>query len=274
MGKVTTIPSPKTPQMWFIAGDWHYSQLDLSCFEILIKHALSVPEEHRNLIINGDFLDLSLFMPKNAGFQTWVNRKDGIEVFFIPEYEQEIKWGNDTLDALQSVFKKIIFIFGNHDKPRVDFFINNHCPEAYKHNFDFIKGLDLVKRGIGWIEYNDWLDIGNLTITHGMSHGSTCMKKHYELSGGRNVVFSHVHTAECKTFSSRGVTRAVWSLPSMADLNPHYIKNADVSWQNGYGTIFMRPNGNFNLHVHLVIDGELYLPDGNIIKGAKSEKTV
>jgi predicted phosphodiesterase len=267
MGQTTVVPTPKEPQMWFIAGDWHYDQLSPACFEILIKHALSVPEKHRNLIINGDFLDLALFMPKNSDFQIWCNRKDGIEMFFLPEYEKEIKWGNDTLDALQSVFKKIIFVFGNHDKPRVDFFVNNHCQEAYKPHFNLVANLNLVKRNIGWVEYNDWLDIGNLTVTHGMSHGSTCIKKHYELSGGRNVVFSHVHTAECKTFASRGVTRAVWSLPSMANLNPHYIKNSDVSWQNGYGTFTMKPNGNFNMNIHLVIDNELCLPNGEIIKG-------
>lgn len=180
MGKTTVIPTPKEPQMWFIAGDWHYDQLDPACFSILIKHALSVPEKHRNLIINGDFVDLALFMPKNADFQTWVNRKDGIEMFFLPEYEKEVKWANDTLDALQSVFKKIIYVFGNHCKARVDFFLNNHCPEAYK---------------------------------------------------------------------------------------PHYIKNSDVSWQNGYGTFTMKPNGNFNMNIHLVIDDELCLPNSEIIKG-------
>jgi hypothetical protein len=253
--------------MWFIAGDWHYDQLHIPSFNILIKHALSVPKEHRNLIINGDFVDFSFLMPKNPDFQTWANRKDGVDNFFLPEYEKEMKWANDTLDALQTVFNKIIYVFGNHCKARVDLFLEKHCPVAYKPNFDFIKDLGLIRRKIGWIEYNDWLDIGNLTITHGMTHGSTCLKKHYELSGGRNVVFSHVHTAECKTFASRGVTRAVWSLPSMARLNPHYIKNSDVSWQNGYGTFTMKPNGNFNMNIHLVIDDELCLPDGKIIKG-------
>jgi hypothetical protein len=267
MGQTTTIPTSKEPQLWFIAGDWHEKQLDLACFSILIQHALLVPENQRNLIINGDFVDMPMFMPKNAGFQNWVNRKDGIEMFFLPEYESEIKWANETLNALQSVFKRIIYIFGNHCKPRVDFFLNNHCPEAYKPNFNFIEDLKLRQRNIGWVEYNDWLDIGNLTITHGMTHGSTCLKKHYELSGGRNVIFSHVHSAECKTFASRGVTKAVWSLPSMANLNPHYIKNSDVSWQNGYGTFMMKPNGNFNMNIHLVIDNELCLPTGQIIKG-------
>ena len=195
------------------------------------------------------------------------NQLHGIEMLFLPEYEKEVKWANDTLDALQSVFKNIIYVMGNHCAPRVNFFVNNHCPEAYKPHFNFVQNLKLPQRKIGWVEYNDWIDIGNLTITHGMTHGSTCVKRHYELSGGRNVAFSHVHTAECKTFASRGVTRAVWSLPSMANLNPHYIKNSDVAWQNGYGTFTMKPNGNFNMNIHLVIDNEMCLPTGEVLKG-------
>jgi predicted phosphodiesterase len=267
MGQVTNVKTPKEPQLWFIAGDWHSFDLHLATYNILIKHALSVPVKHRNLIINGDFCDFASFMPKNPEFKKWRDRMDGVEMFFLPEYEKETRWANDTLDALQSVFNHIIFVSGNHDNPRIDNFRENYCQPGYQEHFNLFKSLNLVKRRIGAIEYNDWLDFGNLTITHGMAHGSSCLKKHHELSGGRSVVFSHVHTAECKTFASRGVSTAVWSLPSMAHLNPHYIKNADVSWQNGYGTILMKPNGNFNLNTHLVIDGELGLPDGSIIKG-------
>jgi hypothetical protein len=53
----------------------------------------------------------------------------------------------------------------------------------------------------------------------------------------------------------------------MCDLNPHYIKNNDTAWVNGYGTIYMKNSGNFNFHTHLVIDNELMLPSGEIIKG-------
>jgi predicted phosphodiesterase len=267
MGQTTTIPTSKEPQMWFLASDWHSYSLDENCFSILIQHAKSVPKKHRNLFIVGDFLDFAFFMPKDPNFQIWANRRDGVEMFFLPEYQREMQWANDTLDALQSVFENIVFIFGNHDKSRVQVFLDKYCPSAYAPHFNFENDLRLIKRKIGWIEYNDWLDIGNLTLTHGMTHGSTCLKKHYELSGGRNVVFGHVHSAECKTFSSRGVTRAVWSLPTMAKLNPGYIKNADTSWQNGYATVLMKPNGNFNLNIHLVIDGELGLPNGEVIKG-------
>lgn len=265
--KVTVLNLPKKPQLWFIAGDFHSYSCHKPSYNILLSHARMLPKEHRNLFINGDFVDFACFMPKNPDFQTWVSRKEGCDNYFIPEYEKEVNWANETLDELQEVFENIIYIQGNHCSPRVDLFRENYCPAGYKDNFHFIRDIGLAKRKIGWVNYNDWLDFGNLTLTHGMAHGSTCLKKHYELSGGRNVVFNHVHTAECKTFSSRGVTRAVWSMPSMASLNPHYIKNADTNWQNGYGTVSMKPNGNFNIHTHLIIDNELCLPTGEVLKG-------
>jgi predicted phosphodiesterase len=267
MGIVHVLKTPKEiPQLWFIASDWHSNHLHLPSFSILIKHALLLPEKDRNLIINGDYLDTSYLMPKNSEFQQWCNRKDGVDNFFLPLWEDEIKWGNDTLDDLQVVFRNIIFVNGNHDNPRVDLFREQYCPTGYKEHFNLGVKLNLLKRNIGEVEYNAWLDFGKLSITHGMHHGSTCHKKHYESSGARNVLFGHVHSSECKTFSVRGESRSAWSLPAMCELNPHYIKNAETSWQNGYATVYMKPNGNFNLHTHVIYDNELLLPTGEIIK--------
>lgn len=266
MGMVQTLKTPKTdPQLWFIASDWHGKHLHKSSYNILINHALSLPIEHRNLIINGDFIDTAYFMPKNSDFQQYKDRKDGVDVFFLPEWEEEVKWANEILDELQSVFKNIIFINGNHDSPRVDLFREKFCPVGYQEHFHLEVKLGLLKRGIGSIGYNDWLDFGKLSITHGMYHGSSCHKKHYEACGARNVLFGHVHSSECKTFTVRGESRSAWSLPAMCELNPHYIKNAETNWQNGYATVFMKPSGDFNLNIHLIFNNELLLPSGEVV---------
>jgi predicted phosphodiesterase len=264
MGVVHRVNLPKSHWMVFVMSDLHSFHIHKPSLSILIKHALSLPIKP-SLVINGDFFDFAFLMPKNPLYKLWIDRKDGIEQFFLPEYEKEIKWGNDLLDELQMVFKDIIFIMGNHDNPRVDQF-RESCPEMYKPHFDIVRSLGLEKRGIGWAFYNDWVDLGNISLTHGQAHGPSAKKKHWEKSGGRSVIFGHVHTAECSTFASRGNTTAVWSLPSMADLNPHYIKNGEVAWQNGYGTLVIKPNGNFNFHTHLIYDDELCLPDGRVIK--------
>lgn len=268
MGKVHEMKTPKNgPQVWFIAGDWHGKHIHSPSLEILFKHSSLLPKEQRNLIINGDFIDASYFMPKNPLFQNWKDRKDGIDMFFLPEFEEEVKWGNEILDRIKSHFNYVVFIMGNHDQPRMDEFVAKYCPVEYRQHFDLARQLKLGERNIPVIPYNDWLDFGNVSITHGMYHGPSAHKKHYSTVGSRNVIFSHVHSAECEAFAIRDVTKCAWSLPAMCELNPHYIKNRDVNWSNGYGTLIMKPDGNFNFYTHLVIGGEMLLPDGTLLRG-------
>jgi hypothetical protein len=254
----------------FIAGDWHLKDgLHLPSVNILIQHAERVPPEHRNLIINGDFLDAPFLMARKESFKMWIKRAGCMEEYFIPLAEEEIEAGNRLLDLLQKTFTSIIFGMGNHDWRYLWF--RDHIKKnfgAYSHNFDILKKLKLDERGIDHYNYNDWLDWGpELSITHGMYHGTTCHKKHYEASRGRNVIFSHVHHYGCKSFIVRGDTIYSISLPAMCHLNPEYIKNSETNWSNGYGMILMKPNGKFNFNVFNIWDNELILPDGEIIKG-------
>ena len=230
------------------------------------KHALELPPDMRNLIINGDFMDVPHLMERSSTYKKWYKRTDGMEEYFIPTSEKEIKWANDILDDLQTVFNDIIYIHGNHDW-RYLWFMNQVNP-AFAHNFDIHKQLRLDERKIDYVYYNDWLDWGNLAITHGMYHGTTCWKKHFEASGnGKSVLFSHVHCHDIKSFITRGKTKHSISLPAFCELNPHYIKNRETNWSNGYGQILMRPDGNFNFYCHQVWDGKLTLPSGRVLEG-------
>lgn len=265
--KVTTLPPPfKGIESWIIAGDWHSHHLHKPSFGILKAFSVDkYAKKNRNLIINGDFFDFPFFMSKNEDFKKWINRVDGIEEFFLGAFKDEIDWGNKMLNELQDLFNNIILIWGNHDTPRVNNFLAQ-CPKEYHHNFNLNSALELDKRGIKTIEYNNWLDIGDLSITHGMYHGPSAAKKHYEASGGRNVVYSHVHQYEVKPFTSRGKTRQAVSLPAMCELSPHYIKNSDNNWSNGFGEINFKTNGHFNLQVYqiwddaLIVNGKTYTP--------------
>lgn len=265
--KVKKLSLPKSGvHNYIIAGDWHSEYIHTPSLKILIKYAQTLPKNNRRLIINGDFIDAEFLMKKNEDYQKWIKRPEGMEQFFLEKAEEELTWANRILDMLSKTFQEIIYIEGNHDW-RYNLFKNGACPVAYRPNFDLVTMLNLKKRNITYIGYNDWLDIGKLSITHGMAHGNTATKKHYEFSGGRSVIFSHVHKYECKAFPARGETKQVWSLPCMSNLNPHYIKNTDNNWTNGFGSIHMKPNGNFNVNIYQVWDNELVMPNGKIIRG-------
>lgn len=266
--KVTRLSLPKSGvDNYIVAGDWHTDHIHTPSLEILKKYALTLPKQRRALIINGDFIDAEFLMKKNEGYQKWIKRPEGMEEFFLKKSEEELIWANAMLDSLTKLFPRIIYIEGNHDW-RYKLFANGPCPQAYRPNFNLTNQLSLKKRKITFIRYNNWLDIGHLSITHGMAHGSSALKKHYEYCGGRSAIFSHVHKYECKAFAARGVTRQVWSLPCMSTLNPEYVKNTDNNWTNGFGSIHMKPNGNFNVNIYQVWDNELVLSSGKILKGA------
>lgn len=211
-------------------------------------------------------------MKKKESYKKFIGRPDGIEDHFLPLYEEEIEWGNNCLDILQKVFTEIVFISGNHDKPRIDTFLED-CPDAYLHNFNLQNSLNLHKRNILFIDYNNWLDIGEMSITHGMFHGPSALKKHYLASGGRSCIFGHVHHDNKESFMSRGKTKQVQSLPAMCDLNPDYIRNSETNWTNGYSILNMKPNGHFNYYTFTIWDNELVIPDGTVIKLINNEIT-
>lgn len=265
--KITKLKLPRKNEIhsYFLAGDWHSFHLCDSSYSILKKSALNIPKKQRKLVINGDFLDCVHLMKKNEEFQLNIKRANGIQEYFLPETEKEFQWGNQILDELQKVFPEIIFVSGNHDW-RYNWFMQAHSPVAYRHNFCLKTGLNLKSRNILFVDYNNWLDIGNLSITHGMFHGTSAVKKHFEACGGRSVVFSHVHKLECKPFVCRGETRQSWSLPAMCGLNPEYIKNTENNWSNGFGLAQFKNNGNFNMNIFQIWDNELIWPDGTIIK--------
>jgi 3',5'-cyclic AMP phosphodiesterase CpdA len=266
--KISKMAAPsKGISSTFIAGDWHSNHLSTSTFNILIDHAKSLPPDMRNIIINGDFLDAGHLMARDPEFKKWMKRGEGIEEYFLAKSEAEFEWGNECLDRLQEVFKDIIFIEGNHDW-RYRWFAEKMAPPAYKHNFDYMSKLHFNKRGIDHVYYNEWLDWGDkLSITHGMYHGTTCHKKHYEASGSKNVVFSHIHSYDCKSFVVRGDTRNSVSLPAICDLNPEYIRGRETNWSKGYGQILMRPDSSFNLYVHQAWNGKIILPCGQSFEG-------
>jgi hypothetical protein len=264
--KISKVATPKKGQYdyYFLASDWHSHHLSQSSYSILKQHAKIVPKQSRKLVIVGDFMDCEHLMGKPHELRKTGRDTDRLESDIIPKTEAEFLWANETLDELQKIFSEIIFVEGNHDW-RYRNFIKNYVTIPYRHNFDYEFQLDLKARGIKTIYYNDYLDIGELSITHGMFHGRNHNTQHF-MATTRNIIYGHVHHHNCTSFFHRGNARKAWSLPAMCELNPIYIKNRDVNWSNGYAFVAMKPNGNFNLHIHEVFDNELILPNGKLLR--------
>jgi len=249
-------------EQFVIAGDWHFNHLDMPSYNILKKVLKDMGKP--NLVINGDFFELEFLMFNKPEFRKWHNRGvDGVE-YFLERCNEELLWANDILDDLSKYTKSIILILGNHCS-RMNAYKETYAPPPYRPQFDISTRLNLRKRNIRMVAYNDWLDIGKVSVTHGMYHGTTAHKKHYDACG-RSVIFSHIHHHEIKSFITRGESMFSMSLPAMCTLNPEYLRNRENNWSNGFGYL-NHYNGKYNLGSLNVYDGQLITPMGKIYDG-------
>lgn len=270
--KITHINGPKRSRevhTWFVASDLHGLSCDLPSLEIMLSCAQAVHEPM--LVLNGDIIDVDYLMPRSSYFKYQMKRgvAEAIESAFIPSLEQEVKFYNELLDRCEKIFKEIIVIEGNHEV-RIENFRDAYSPCAYRHIFDLPKLLRLKEREIKFVKYNNWLDIGaNLSITHGMAHGQSALKKHHEKVADRNVIFGHIHKAGMQSFQSRGKTVLSYSLPSMCDETNSafkYMKNADTDWSTGFAIANLM-HGNVWVNIFITKDGRLVSPNGFVMNG-------
>lgn len=257
-------PPKNKIEVYFLASDWHDEFLNMACLNILEQMAGDLPRSKRKLIIPGDFLDLPDFMTKKLNQYKRETVIGNIDDYYIPRAEAAFDWGNNILDRLQKTFSEIILMEGNHDWRLYNFNLK-YAPRVYHRYFDFKENLSLDSRKIRHVKYNYWLDIGHLSITHGMYHGTSALNKHH-MAAGTNVIFGHVHKEESKSFVRRGDTIKAWSLPCMCDMNPEYLKDSENNWSNGFGVVSMKSNGNFNYWPCLIFNEELVSPYGKIYK--------
>lgn len=237
----------------------HWPTIDIMC-----KAAERFPKSKRNLILNGDILDLPEIMSKNLSKLSHKTISGNMESVYLPAIEMAWEWGNYFLDKMQKTYNNIIWIDGNHDWRAYDFMVK-YSPKAYKQSFDLRHNLKLDSRGIKHIRYNHWLDIGKCSFTHGMYHGTTALKKHLDASG-QSVVFGHIHQVSSTSKITRGDTQIAWSLPCASTLNPDYIKDSENNWSNGFGELFVRPKGYFNFYICSVWNDELVHPNGRVYR--------
>jgi len=263
-GKIFNIDPPSTSKLhhYFIASDWHAEFLHKASFKALLRAADLAPKTRRYLIILGDFLDCDYLFKGDEMHKIYRKTMNGMDDFFVPKIKAECQWANEILDHLEKHFEKIYFVEGNHDW-RLEEAHDSWVPPEYRHYFHLESLLHLRKRGMPHIPYNDWIQLGpKLMLTHGMyASKASALKLHYEASGGHNVIFGHVHRYEVKSFTTINETRQAISLPAMCTIDPapKYLKGRPHNWSNGFMSLMLKQNGNFNYNIHQIWDGELSL---------------
>ena len=257
--KIHRIGLPRKGQVdnYFGVFDLHISRMHKPTIEIMKAHAKLIPRESRRLVIGGDAAEAEFLMGKPDYLRKIASSATVLEEVILPQAEAEFDAINEFLDEMQKIFDYIYWIDGNHDY-RYWLFKEHYSPAAYKHNFDLRKRLSLKDRGIPYIFYNDWLDIGPfISITHGDKHGQYHPKQMLQRVSGRTVFYGHVHHHACFSQFTRGELIRGVSVPTSGEINPGFIKNSDTNWTNGYLSLHVRDNGRFNYYIHENFGGEM-----------------
>lgn len=259
----------KTPKKgkvdtYFLGFDWHTDALHIPTYNIFRKHAARVPKKGRKAIIGGDFVDCLHLMLKDGEMKKAAKSVPKIEEL-IALSDLEFEWANKILDEMQKDFEEVTYLFGNHGHRYFKWL--KYCPPEYAHHFDIVERLDLKKRKVKYVMYPDYLDIGDLSVTHGYKHGQNHNDEMMKINNC-SILYGHVHHYNCKSYSHRGESKRATSSPTMSDTSPDYqLKRGENNWSNGYMVLNMRSDGLFNLYCFEVWKDKLVLPDGTILDG-------
>lgn len=236
-----------------ILPDIHYPEHSVRCLRVVNKFLADFSPDY--LVYQGDQLDL-------GSISHWDKDKP-----LLKESKRLWKEYSDFNEEVLKVHEKItkknckrVFLLGNHENraqryveksPELEGMIE---PEIY---------LGLKERGYTVVPYNDVYKIGKLNIIHGFYYNIHHAAKTVNAFEG-NVCYCHVHTSQEFTKTTPLDTKefhSATSLPCLCNLNPDYKKNRPSSWVNGFGVMYLLPDGNYSLYRILIVDGSFIFND-------------
>ena len=215
-------------------------------------------------------------------FDGWIQLGDGID---LNELSSHVKGKpgavtedvSDTYAGYRDFLDQQAGILrGNNRKCRMVQFQGNHeyravsyCLERpeLKKQLDVQRNLRLRDMGIEWFpswENKDRLfKLGYAGFMHGhltSKHHAMGMVHRY----GVPVYYGHLHDVMLfpQVTHGNGKTLEGGSLGCLCLYKQRYLKGAPTNWQQAVSTIFVQPNGNFNLYVSRIFNHKFVGPDG------------
>lgn len=207
----------------------------------------------------GDFLDFN-------ELSSYVEGKPGAVRESVAE---TFAAGNSVLERHSRIVRdvnpkaRMVLIEGNHDYRATAY--AERFP-ALKEHLSVPKNLRLKERGVEWVP--SWskgklFKLGNAYFTHGLLTGkyaASRMVDHY----GVCIYFGHDHGVSFHAKVRHGDDKTLegGSLGCLCRYDQKYLKGAPTNWQQAVTTMFVQPNGNYNLYVSRIFNHRFVGPDG------------
>lgn len=184
----------------------------------------------------------------------------------LKEYEA---FDNDILTPLERILPEDCektFMGGNHCD-----WINGvleKMPE-FENMIEVEKSLRLKERGwewIPWIKIDEKKDVyergmkryGKLLVFHGQYTNKYHSYKTVD-TFSKSCAYGHTHDVQMYTKVTvddhRGFHTAQ-SIGCLCNRSPEFLKGRMNRWVNGFGILYVRENGNYNLYVPIIIEGK------------------
>ena len=158
---------------------------------------------------------------------------------------------------------RMVLLQGNHDYRAVSYAEKR---PALRQHLDVPANLNLRELGIEWVE--SWAKgklfrLGNAYFTHGRfinKHHAARMVEHY----GVCIYYGHTHDVMSfpKVLHGNDKTLEGGSLGCLCRYDQRYLRGAPTNWQQAVTTMYVRPNGNYNLYVSRIFNHRFIAPDG------------
>lgn len=244
-----------TAKRILVGSDWHvpyHHAANVTAFCDYAKHF----KPHR-FVNAGDFLNFETLSRHDAGSLAKLEGRKNVEHFRI---------GNAVCDqiddALGPACTEKDFIFGNHDDlikrwlERGDNAVWIGDPMV-----DLPTRLMLYQRGYRVHENwdRDSVKLGKLHVIHGKYCNVHAASVHVNKLGC-NVLYGHTHRMQMWIAHTLDGQRGGYGMGAMADFSAPELQYMGMGhgWSEGFADVHVRRSGNFQVRLHMFIDGVFY----------------
>lgn len=228
-----------------IIPDTHIPFHDQQAWDLVLKVARGERPDH--VIIMGDWLDMYSLSKhrKDPELRHW-------------DFASELEVGKSEMDRLQKAAPKadIVWLEGNHEQ-RLGRLIADDAPSIHG-MVSIPKEMDLKKRGIKWVPYQDIYTLGKVNYTHdtGSAGGTAHTRAEQDLAD--NVVIGHTHRMSMTYVGNKRHQAHVAAMFGWLG-DKKYAKYVSPAlsnryWMLGFGMGYMTSEGVTYLQPHPIIN--------------------
>lgn len=183
------------------------------------------------------------------------NASPDAKLFFIPgNHEQHLFWAAQIYPALG---------ISTHLDMRKINFKSDMAAAGSRALADILsEKLEAYKFDMHVLDYNEELQIGNITYLHGHQLSVSNTRSLYP---NKNIVYGHYHTNNVITLNDNGDSNVVQhtAVPCMTRLGPQkpgYLGSKSTRWLNGFWIADVLANGLFDGRVKKILGGKVMIP--------------